>query len=166
MIKRSPGSDRQPARHGAIAESFRRIAAGAAAWFGTPWAFIAALALVVGWALTGPLFDFSETWQLVINTTTTIITFLMVFLIQTTQNRDARALHLKLDELIRATSARNVFADLEDASEDELEAFQHEFEQLRRRGVGAGEAVRTAHSKALRRRPKRPRTGTGADPRS
>jgi len=108
--------------------------------------------LVLGWALTGPLFDFSETWQLVINTTTTIITFLMVFLIQTTQNRDARALHLKLDELIRASDARNAFADLEDASEEELEALQHEFEQLRERGVATGEAVRTAHSKVMQRK--------------
>jgi low affinity Fe/Cu permease len=112
---------------------FRKIAHFAAEHMGRPWAFLAACALVAGWALAGPLFDFSETWQLVINTTTTIITFLMVFLIQATQNRDAKALQLKLDELIRASQARNVFADLEDASDEELERFHQEFEKLRAR---------------------------------
>jgi low affinity Fe/Cu permease len=111
-------------------------------------AFVLALAVVVVWAVTGPLFDFSDTWQLVINTGTTIVTFLMVFLIQATQNRDAKALQLKLDELIRASSkARNEFADLEDASEAELDAFQREFEQLRERGVHPGAAASRAHRK-------------------
>jgi len=99
---------------------------------GSSWAFIAAVSIVVGWAATGPFFQFSETWQLVINTGTTIITFLMVFLIQATQNRDAKAIQLKLDELIRAGEARNIFADLEDATEEELDQFQREFEQLRK----------------------------------
>ena len=107
--------------HLPISELFARLAFHASQTFGTPWAFIAALALILGWAASGPFFGFSETWQLVINTSTTIITFLMVFLIQATQNRDARAIHLKLDELVRATSARNVFADLEDATEAELD---------------------------------------------
>jgi predicted NodU family carbamoyl transferase len=93
------------------------------------------------WALLGPVFHFSDTWQLVINTGTTIITFLMVFLIQNTQNRDSRALHLKLDELIRATQARDVFADLEDASEQELDAFQREFRELHLRGVRGMDAA-------------------------
>ena len=85
--------------------AFRRFAHAAAATMGTPWAFLVALAVIVGWAVTGPVFGFSDTWQLVINTGTTIVTFLMVFLIQNTQNRDARALHLKLDELLRAVAA-------------------------------------------------------------
>lgn len=134
-------------RRGALAESFRRLAASASTHLGTPWAFIAAVALIVGWALTGPFFGFGETWQLVINTGTTIITFLMVFLIQSTQNRDAKAIHLKLDELIRSSRARNIFADLEDATEEELEAFQREFEQLRKRGMKANEAAAVAAKK-------------------
>lgn len=134
-------------RHGALAESFRRLAASASTHLGTPWAFLAAVALIVGWALTGPIFGFGETWQLVINTGTTIITFLMVFLIQSTQNRDAKAIHLKLDELIRSSRARNVFADLENASEEEFDAFQREFEQLRKRGMRANEAAVAAKQK-------------------
>jgi low affinity Fe/Cu permease len=115
------------------AHAFRRVAHVASDKFGSPWAFLCALLIVVGWAVSGPLFAFSASWQLVINTGTTIITFLMVFLIQATQNRETRALHLKLDELIRATKARNVFADLEDATDEELAAAQREFEELRRR---------------------------------
>ena len=112
---------------------------------GTHRAFLAALAVVMVWAVTGPLFHFSDSWQLVINTGTTIVTFLMVFLIQATQNRDSKAVHLKLDELIRAQrSARNVFADLEDAGEAELKRFEEEFRELRRRGTGPGAAVRKA----------------------
>jgi low affinity Fe/Cu permease len=116
-----------------LSDSFRKFASGIAWKMGSHWAFIIALGTVIGWALTGPLFHFSEVWQLVINTATTIITFLMVFVIQSTQNRDAKAFHLKLDELIRASKARNVFADLEDASETELRAYAHEFEALRQR---------------------------------
>jgi len=81
--------------------------------------------------VTGLFFHFSDAWQLVINTGTTIVTFLMVFLIQATQNRDGRGIQLKLDELIRSSEARNAFADLEDASEEEIEAFRREFERLR-----------------------------------
>jgi len=113
-------------------EAFRHFSTQVSHLMGTPWAFTVALLIVVVWGSTGPLFGFSDTWQLVINTGTTIVTFLMVFLIQATQNRDARAIHLKLDELIRATKARNAFADLEDASDAELDAFQAEFEALRR----------------------------------
>ena len=120
-------------RIGSIGEKFYHLAAIAAHKFGTPWAFFAAVAVVVGWAVTGPFFDFNETWQLVINTGTTIVTFLMVFLIQSTQNRDSMAFHLKLDELIRSSKARNVFADLEDATEEELQAFHREFERLSKR---------------------------------
>jgi low affinity Fe/Cu permease len=132
-----------------FSELFRRFANAASAKLGSHWAFIAALLLVLGWAVTGPLFDFSETWQLVINTGTTIITFLMVFLIQSTQNRDAKAIHLKLDELIRCGKARNVFADLENASDRELEAFEREFSELRKRGVRHNEAVIEAHKNVL-----------------
>jgi low affinity Fe/Cu permease len=99
---------------------------------GTPWAFLFSILIIVGWAFSGPIFHFSDTWQLVINTGTTIVTFLMVFLIQNTQNRDAKAIHLKLDELIRSTSnARNNLIDLEDLSDEELLALQKEFIRLR-----------------------------------
>jgi len=117
-------------------------AAGHASTFGI------AVAVVLIWATTGPLFHFSDTWQLVINTGTTIITFLMVFLIQTTQNRDSRAIHLKLDELIRSSKARNVFADLEDATDQELDAFQREFAKLRQAGVEVDQAATQAHELA------------------
>ena len=116
-----------------LSESFRKLASVVAWKMGSHWAFIIALAVVVAWAITGPMFHFSVVWQLVINTGTTIVTFLMVFVIQSTQNRDAKAFHLKLDELIRASRARNVFADLEDASEPELRAYEREFEALRER---------------------------------
>ena len=126
-------------------DAFRRFAVWASSALGTHWAFLAALLLVVGWAATGPLFHFGEQWQLVINTGTTIITFLMVFIIQTTQNRDGRAIQLKLDELIRSSKARNVFADLEHATDQELDAFQREFSSLRQQGVEAGSAFARAH---------------------
>ena len=88
---------------------------------GSPWASVLAMLTIIVWAATGPAFGFSDTWQLVINTSTTIVTFLMVFLIQNTQNRDAKVMHLKLDELIRAVKeARNSLIDLEEMSEDEL----------------------------------------------
>jgi low affinity Fe/Cu permease len=113
---------------------FRRIAHKASETLGSSWAFIAALLLIVGWAVSGPIFNFSNTWQLFINTGTTVLTFLMVFLIQNTQNRDAHALHLKLDELIRSIhTARNSLIDIEKMSDDELEKLTKEFETLRAR---------------------------------
>ncbi|MDQ7827902.1 MAG: low affinity iron permease family protein [Armatimonadota bacterium] len=113
---------------------FHRVAQRAAQLVGSPWAFIAAVLVLVGWAATGPVFHFSDTWQLVVNTGTTIVTFLIVFLIQNTQNRDARAIHLKLDELIRAVrGARTRLVDLEDMTEAELDALEREFQALRRR---------------------------------
>ena len=113
---------------------FRKFAHRVSLVVGSPWAFIVAVAVILIWALTGPLFHFSDTWQLVINTSTTIITFLMVFLIQNTQNRDARAFHLKLDELIRGvTTARNSLVDLEDLTDEELEKLQAEFQHFRER---------------------------------
>jgi low affinity Fe/Cu permease len=123
---------------------------------GTPWAFTAALVVVIVWAAIGPVFHFSETWQLVINTGTTIITFLMVFIIQSTQNRDAKAIHLKLDELIRSSEARNVFADLENASEVELERFQHDFEQLRKRSRNVDVAAESSENSGGGAEKKRP----------
>jgi low affinity Fe/Cu permease len=113
-------------------ELFRKFANKTSDVVGSPWAFIAAVALIALWGVSGPLFGFSDTWQLVINTGTTIITFLMVFLIQNTQNRDAKAIHLKLDELIRSSSkARNSLVDLEDLSDEELQRLQREFKRLR-----------------------------------
>src|SRR5271155_3846561 len=111
---------------------FVRFAASTATWAGTSPAFVIAVLVVAVWAATGPVFHYSDTWQLVINTGTTIVTFLMVFLIQNTQNRDAHAVHLKLDELIRATKgARNSLVGLETLSDAELEKLEHEFEELR-----------------------------------
>lgn len=115
-------------------EFFHRFAARASSLVGTPWAFILAVLIVLVWALSGPLFHFSDTWQLVINTGTTIVTFLMVFLIQNTQNRDAKATQLKLDELIKSNkSARNRLIELEDCSDEELEQLEREFEQVQKR---------------------------------
>ena len=107
---------------------------------GTPWAFLAAVAITLIWGAIGPLFHYSDTWQLVINTGTTIITFLMVFLIQSTQNRDSRAVHLKLDELIRAVeSARTRLVNLENCTDEELAALEKEFQRLHDAGRGQPE---------------------------
>lgn len=115
-------------------ELFHRVASKVSIAAGTPTAFLGAIAIVLTWACTGPLFGFSDTWQLVINTGTTIVTFLMVFLIQNTQNRDAKAVHLKLDELIHSTKgARNSFVSLENISDDELEELDKYFRALRAR---------------------------------
>jgi len=109
---------------------------------GSAWAFVLAIVIIVVWAATGPTFHYSDTWQLIINTSTTIVTFLMVFLIQNTQNRDAKAVHLKLDELIRAVGpARNKLVDLEKLSDDELKTLEAEFEKLRKKAEGAKEEV-------------------------
>ncbi len=113
-------------------ERFREFSEQVACWAGTYWAFLIALCVVAMWAITGPLFNYSDTWQLVINTGTTIVTFLMVFLIQNTQNRESRVTALKLDELLRALEgARTGFVNLEHMSDDELESIRGEFERLR-----------------------------------
>src|SRR3989442_1422372 len=107
---------------------FRRFAHAAAEAVGSFWSFMIAVAVIAGWAITGPLFGFSDTWQLVINTATTIVTFLIVFLIQNTQNRDAKAIHLKLDELIRSGArARNRLVELEEMDDEDLKQLQREF---------------------------------------
>lgn len=111
-------------------ELFRKISVKISNFVGTAGAFMLALSVVVVWGMTGSLFHYSDTWQLVINTGTTIVTFLMVFLIQNTQNRDSKALHLKLDELIRASSARNTFVDLEDLTDEELVAIDEQFKKI------------------------------------
>lgn len=110
---------------------FRTIATKVSIWAGSPLVFVAALFIILLWALTGPAAGYSDTWQLVINTGTTIVTFLMVFLIQNTQNRDGHAMQLKLDELIRASkTARDSFVSLEDISDDELLELTQEFRKL------------------------------------
>ena len=112
-------------------EFFRKFAHRVSMVVGSPLAFACAVVILIGWAVTGPLFGFSDTWQLVINTATTIITFLMVFLIQNTQNRDAKAMHLKLDELLRGVkNARNSLVGLEDFSDVELKKIDGEFRVL------------------------------------
>ena len=112
-------------------DTFRRFATRTAESVGSPAAFVIGLTLIVLWAATGPLFGYSDTWQLVVNTATTIITFLMVFLIQATQNRDARAIHLKLDELIRGVKgARTAMVSLENSTDEELADLQSEFDRL------------------------------------
>jgi low affinity Fe/Cu permease len=116
---------------GSISEAFGRFAKWAARAAGSPATFSLAGLIILVWGVTGPIFHFSDTWQLVINTATTIVTFLMVFLIQNTQNRDALAIHIKLDELIRAMhGARNRMVDLEDLSVEELDALKTSFASL------------------------------------
>ena len=132
-------------KHGlsSVRDGFRKFASHASAAVGSPWAFALAVLVIVVWALMGPMFKFSDTWQLVINTGTTIVTFLMVFLIQNTQNRDARAIHLKLDELIRANKdSRDTLVDLEECSDEELAELEDEFRRFRdeRRRAQASEA--------------------------
>ena len=127
---------------------FTRFAKVTAHLSGQPATFCIAVAIIVVWAATGPLFGFSDTWQLIINTGTTIVTFLMVFLIQNTQNRDARATHLKLDELIRSTNAaRNKLIDLENCTDQELDEVQREFERLKGR-IGAARERKPVSSNA------------------
>src|ERR1039458_2301004 len=115
-----------------VHEHFGRFAAVASGWLGSTWAFAAAGLVVAAWAATGPLFYFSDHWAMVISTGTSIATFLMVFLIQNTQNRDARAIHLKLNELIRAMdTARNQMIDIERLSDLELDAMQVTYEKIK-----------------------------------
>jgi low affinity Fe/Cu permease len=117
-----------------VRDSFRNFARKSSEVLGSAWAFIGAMLIIAVWGLTGPTFHFSDTWQLIINTGTTIVTLLMVCLIQNTQNRDAKAMHLKLDELIRAVQgARNRLVDLEKLSDDELKKLEEQFTRLRQK---------------------------------
>lgn len=130
-----------------LRDRFHRFSRVTAEAVGSVWAFLIALATVAVWGLTGPLFGFSDTWQLVINTGTTIVTFIMVFLIQSTQNRDAKAVHLKLDEVIRSIRAArndlNDLIDLEDLPEAELEVLAVEFATLHARASAQARRKRT-----------------------
>jgi low affinity Fe/Cu permease len=109
---------------------FNHLAKGCAHAMGKPASFFIAVAIVLAWGATGPLFGFSDTWQLVINTGTTIVTFLMVFLIQNTQNRDSEAMQVKLDELIRTSQAHNALLDLEELSQEDLDRIKQRYEHL------------------------------------
>jgi low affinity Fe/Cu permease len=133
-----------------VADAFYFFARRAAIVLGSAWAFAGALLVIIVWILTGPAFHFSDTWQLIINTATTVITFLMVFLIQNTQNRDAKAVHLKLDELIRAIkTARNALVDLENLSDEDLKKLEKQFERVRKKAEHFGTSSREAPSTEL-----------------
>jgi low affinity Fe/Cu permease len=117
---------------------FTRLTKWTAHAAGRPPTFVLAVAVICAWAVSGPLFGFSDTWQLVINTGTTIVTFLMVFLIQSTQNRDSEAMQVKLDEIIRAVgNAKNELLDLEELEEDDLEKIRKSYEELARKARGS-----------------------------
>jgi len=123
----------ETSRKQSFASIFGRLAARIAIWVGSPWAFVSAILSVLVWGATGPRYRYSNTWQLIINTATTIITFLMVFLIQNTQNRDARAIHLKLDEVIRSIrSAQNEMIDIERLSDAELTELSKRYERIKK----------------------------------
>jgi len=126
-----------------VSDAFRVFAHRSSVMLGSAWAFSGAVLVILVWIVTGPTFHFSDTWQLIINTATTVVTFLMVFLIQNTQNRDAKAMHLKLDELIRALKgARNQLVDLEDLSDEDLKKLEKQFQRMRRRAENDGSASR------------------------
>jgi low affinity Fe/Cu permease len=131
---------------GIVQYAFRIFAHQASLVLGSAWVFVGAVLIIGVWVLTGPAFHFSDTWQLIINTATTVITFLMVFLIQNTQNRDTKAVHLKLDELIRAIkSARNELVDLEDLSDDELKKLEEQFQRMRKKAEHDGTRSHKTH---------------------
>lgn len=140
----NPASQNGPHKPDTITDRFHHFSRRISQIVGNPLSFGAAILVILVWALIGPIFGFSDTWQLVINTGTTIVTFLMVFLIQNTQNRDAKALHLKLDELLRGLQgARNQLIDLEDLSDEELAKLEVEFRAMRE---GAGSEQQTVES--------------------
>jgi len=117
-----------------VRDAFRVFARRTSVILGSAWAFVIAILIIAVWAITGPTFHYSDTWQLIINTGTTIVTFLMVFLIQNTQNRDAKAVHLKLDEIIRAVQgARNELVDLEELSDEALAELEKQFQRIRKK---------------------------------
>ena len=122
-----------------VNDLFRVFARRSSMVLGSAWAFTLAIVIIVVWGLTGPAFHFSDTWQLVINTGTTIVTFLMVFVIQNTQNRDSKAVNLKLDEVIRAVKgARNQLINLEGLSDEDLKNLENQFKRVREKAEGDG----------------------------
>ena len=126
---------------------FSAVSQSLSRWAGSPRTFYAAVALILAWSLSGPYFHYNDTWQLIINTSTTIITFLMVFLIQHTQNSDTAAMQIKLDELIRATAeANNELLDLEELDEERLEEIRAEYERMAREAGDALTRVRSCRS--------------------
>ncbi len=127
-------------------DRFGKFAARSSHYLGSRWAFLIAIGVIVVWGITGPIFHYSDTWQLIINTGTTIVTFLMVFLIQNTQNRDARAIHLKLNELIHAVDkAQNHMMDVENLSDMELEELTKAYEKMRNTAEGRRQSRSTPH---------------------
>ncbi len=115
--------------------AFNKISSKTAEWFGSPWAFVASIIFLIVWVITGPVFHFSDTWQLLANTVTNVVTFLMVFVIQNSQNRDSKAIQLKLAELIRATEGtRNAMVTIEDLTDEQMDRLREEFERLGRMG--------------------------------
>jgi low affinity Fe/Cu permease len=134
-----------------VRDAFRCFAQRSSSVLGSAWAFCGAVLIIVVWLVTGPTFHFSDTWQLIINTATTVVTFLMVFLIQNTQNRDAKAQHLKLDELIRAVKgARNQLVDLEELSDDDLKKLEDQFRRLRKHSENSRTGSDNGHPATLR----------------
>ena len=125
-----------------VSDAFRIFARRSSRVLGSAWAFAGAIVIIVVWGITGPAFHYSNTWQLIINTGTTIVTFLMVFLIQNTQNRDAKAAHLKLDEIIRALEgARNELIDLEKLADEDLASLEKQFERVREKAERNGNTL-------------------------
>ena len=138
MVKEDP-------RNRDLSNEFQVFAATASRVVGTKWAFAAAIALIVGRAVAGPYFHYSDAWQLVVNTATTVVTFLIVFLIQNTQNRDAKAIHLKLDEIIRSIRvAHNEMIDIEKLSDEELERLSAEYERIPKESAARRSKARSA----------------------
>jgi low affinity Fe/Cu permease len=131
-----------------ISKLFSDLSGTVAHATGRPLTFVASVALILLWALSGPLFGFSDTWQLIINTGTTIVTFLMVFLIQNTQNRDGAAIQAKLDELIRASAAQNVYIGIEQLTEEELDELRKKCEARAKVGKAVDRAQKKADKKA------------------
>jgi low affinity Fe/Cu permease len=131
-MAKAASSAKKEALKNASSDWFGKFCSGASAHVGSRWAFAGAVLVIVIWALVGPIYHYSDTWQLIINTGTTIVTFLIVFLIQNTQNRDARAINLKLDELIYAIStAQNQMIDIENLSDQELKVLAQRYEKIR-----------------------------------
>jgi low affinity Fe/Cu permease len=144
--------------NGGIGRWLERVSRAVADWAGSSWAFGSAALLIIGWLLTGPLFGFSDTWQLVINTGTTIITFLMVFLIQRSQNKDSLAIQLKLNEIVAVMKgASNRLIDVEDLSEDELRVLHQHYSKLasmaaRDTDLGSSHSIEEAEARHARKK--------------